>query len=484
MKTHELTQRTARRPAVRAVLLMLAIAWPAAASADAASPSPEAAAGLAQLRQVQAAFAYVAEKVSPTVVAIQARRKLSSLEGFGEEDESFLRRFGDRLVPSVGSGVIISSDGFILTNDHVAALSEDLVVVLANRRRFHAKLVGSDPRSDLAVIKVDAKDLPAADLGDLATVRQGHWAIAMGNAFGLASEGRPGMTVGIVSAIGRGLPNLGDGADRHYGNLIQTSADINPGNSGGPLLDLEGRVIGINTAISSRSGVSEGVGFAVPMTARTRTIIQALREGRKIEYGFLGVVVRSPLPDESTRAGAPEYAGAIVDMVEAGTPAARADIKVGDVIVQVDEDVVEDSDHLVRAIGGSPIGSPVTILLWRDKKELTVKAVLAKRDEAMARRRPELETVVWRGLTVVPLSDAKRKALKLADDAGGVEVAKVADGSPAQTAGIKSGDVIDGLGGKPVKTVTEFARLTAAVEAKEDVAVHLLKGGDKTIKPK
>ncbi|MDD4891649.1 MAG: trypsin-like peptidase domain-containing protein [Phycisphaerae bacterium] len=470
------------RVSIRAFAVLVAVA----AMAQAAGPEPGAlhVRGMEQLRAEQEAFAAIAEKVAPSVVAISAKRKLSSLDEFGDTRDEYLRKYGDRLVPSAGSGLIIDATGYVLTNEHVVEGAEDLVVVLANRHRFPAKIVSSDPRSDLAVIKIEAKDLPAATFGDLSAVKQGHWAIAMGNPFGLAGEGKPAMTTGIVSAIGRALPNFGTAGDRHYGNLIQTSAAINPGNSGGPLLNLEGQVIGINTAISSRSGVSEGVGFAVPITPRTKEIIAQLKAGKKVEYGFLGVVVRSPNPKESTRAGAPPYVGAIIDTVESDTPADKAKLKAGDIVIQVDEDTVEDSDHLVRAIGGSPIGRAVPLVVWRDKKKITVQVVLEKRSAMIGRRNGgESDKMIWRGMTLADISDDRRKALGLMRDAGGIEVLAVADRSPAAAAGIKVGDVFERIDHKAVKRMADARRAIDATEDTREINVVLVGGVAKAIKP-
>ena len=455
-----------------------------AAAADPAASPASSSSGLAQMRALQDAFAGIAEKLAPSVVAIQARKKLSALDDYDPQDET-MRRYRDRLVPSAGSGVIIDATGYILTNEHVVGGAEELVVVLANRHRYPAKVVSTDPRSDLAVIKVDATDLSPATLGDLATVRQGHWAIAMGNPFGLANNGKPAMTIGIISAIGRALPNFGDDADRHYGNLLQTSADINPGNSGGPLLNLDGQVIGINTAISTRTGVSEGVGFAVSITARTREIISQLKAGKKIEYGFLGVDVAPPTPEESDRAGAPSYLGAIVVSVEANTPAEKAKIKTGDIIVQVDEDTVDDSDHLVAAIGASPIGRPVALTLWRDHKKISVAAVLEKRSDSLVRRNHPVEdtSLSWRGLTLGPITDERRRALGLGRSDAAVEVRAVADKSPAAAAGIKVGDVLEKFDGKSIKRLSELRRAVEATDDGKDVIVQLTGGIAKTVKP-
>jgi serine protease Do len=473
--------------------LSLLLSLLVATGAIAEDPSTQAAdesvrRGLQQLVDLQNAFAHIAETASPSVVAVLGQRKLSSVNGIDQErSEEFLKRFGDRLVPAIGSGVLISEQGHVLTNEHVVQSVERITIVLHDRHRFKAKVVATDPRSDLAVLRIidgEEAKLRPAEFGRLAEVRKGHWAIAMGNAFGLAAEGRPAMTVGVVSAIGRVLPAQFDLADRFYGNLIQTSADINPGNSGGPLLNLHGQVIGINTAISSRSGFSEGVGFAIPITPRTLAIVETLRAGRKVEYGFLGVTVRSPTPAESRSVGSPAYVGALVASVEPDTPADKADLRVGDVIVEIDNTAIDDYSHLVRTIGGSPIGRPIEIVLWRNGKRVTTRAELVQRDAKIVRRGPGPVWLDWRGARIMTLTPDRRKQLELPEGTRGVEVISVADGSPAADAGIELGDVIDRLNREPVRSLGDFQKISRGIGAARDVHAHLVKGGEKVVKGK
>ncbi|MCG3178910.1 MAG: hypothetical protein BIFFINMI_01240 [Phycisphaerae bacterium] len=455
----------------------------AAGPAVAPPPAASAGAGMAELEDLQNAFADIAERIAPSVVAVQGNRRLSAIKGLTPEQKEMAEKHGDRLVPAVGSGIIIDASGLVLTNDHVVDSLQDVTVVLSNRHRYNAKVLASDPRSDLAVIQIvnggDHPEFEPATFGDLSNVRQGHWAIAMGNAFGLANEGRPAMTVGVISAIGRSLPAMPDTGDRYYGNMIQTSADINPGNSGGPLLNIRGQVIGVNTAISSRTGFSEGVGFAIPITGRTRAIIALLRQGRKVEYGFLGVSVRSPGPAESARVGAPAYVGALVVAVEPDTPAARGGVQEGDIIVRIDGQTIEDYSHLVRAIGGSPIDRPIEVALWRGGKQATIKVTLAKRDEVMARRPEDPIWCDWRGARVVDLSAQRRETLGLAADARGVAVVSVEDGSAAQAAGLRPGEVIDQLDKQAVGSLSQFQQVSESLDAAADVQARIVNGEPK-----
>ena len=416
---------------------------------------------VADLQAIQNAFEALAKRAAPSVVTIRSVRRVGGASSLSTRRPTPLHRgLPERRVSGAGSGVIVRSDGVILTNEHVVHEAEHVIVHVHDGRAFSSEIVQSDPRSDLAILKIEATGLRAADLGDVADLRQGHFVFAMGNPFGVASEvGRASMSWGLVSALGRPLPMLGAAEDRYYGNLIETTAAINPGNSGGPLFDIRGRVVGITTAISTRTGRSEGVGFAVPISRRTRQIIETLIKGERVEYGLLGVFVRTPSQDELARAGVPDRRGALINAVETGSPAHKAQLRPGDFIVKFDGNEVLDSDHLVRMAGSRPPGQTVQIAYYRNRKAHTVAVTLDYRP----RRNGDGEArVQWRGLTVVPIKpNATRPAAPPNEDAtprDGLTITDVRANSPAGRAGMQPGTTLRRIAEESVTTPSEFRR--------------------------
>ncbi len=460
---------TARRSAAQAQGRLAAIALGLTAGLLVAQPPPG---DLAQIELLQNTLAAVAEGVRPTVVAIVATRPLDAADSSSQPDSrpeagpsDDDRQLPDRVVPAVGSGVIIDPDGIILTNEHVVhgAQPADITCILSDGQSYRVQEVTADPRRDLAVLRINAKELCAARLGDLADVRQGHFAIVMGNPFGSASEshGTPAMSFGIISALGRGLTRQLDPlmTDRYYGNLIQTDARINPGNSGGPLLNIKGEVIGINTAISTRSGTSEGVGYAIPLDRATKEIIAQLARGEEVDYGFLGVALRSTTGADRQAAGAPERGGATVASVEFGTPAANANLQSGDVVVAFDGESVANADELIRLVGGARVGVPANLTLFRDKRRMHVTVVPARR------KVPPPSTCKWRGLKLAHPDWEVCLAHKLPIDATGVVVVEVEPNSAAAKAGLVPGQVIqqiDGVRIAGIRRMLQIAEQTAS----------------------
>jgi serine protease Do len=333
---------------------------------------------LEQIKRLQSTLADVAERVAPSVVAIRSEYELEELtdntSGRGSAESS--RSFPHPLIPSVGSGIVIDSGGLILTNEHVVHGAEpaNIVCVLSSGEQYTVRWINADPRSDLAVLRINAKNLPPARLGDIKNVKQGHFAIVLGNPYGSAtdSDGSPAMSFGIVSALGRQLtPQLDPTDNRYYGNLIQTDARINPGNSGGPLLNINGEVIGINTAVSTRGGGSQGIGFAIPIDQRVKDIIQSLRRGEAIEYGFLGVRLQGPGSSRGPRLVPANGSGAAVIDVLPDSPAARANLQPGDLITRFGDETVDHSDELIRLVGAARVGVPVDVTYTRDGKSRT-----------------------------------------------------------------------------------------------------------------
>jgi serine protease Do len=472
-----------------------------AASVSAAAPTASAPAGveggLAILKSIEQAFIRVARKASPSVVSISTRRKVdpSRYDWMDKipDDEWFklFRRPKEdfpkpELEPlSAGSGVIIGADGYILTNNHVIEEAESIEVRLSDRRPFPAALVKADPRSDLAVIRISATGLPVAPFDTGGRVEVGQWVVALGNPFGFGQDGRATVTHGVVSALGRSLPLLGFGEDRYYGHLIQTDAAINPGNSGGPLLNLDGEVIGINTAIYSTSRGSQGIGFAIPTDARVMAIINTLRRGEEVAYGYLGVGVTEVREADAKRLGVPPRRGALVQRVEPDTPASKAGFLKDDVIVAFNDVPVEDEDQLIREVGATPVGATATITVVRNGKPVRLSVTIARRALGLAATRPALPTAptrpavpsraAWRGLTVQPLTKelADRLGLAVPD---GVLVSTVERDSPADKAGLRPGWVIDQIEKESIATVADFRRVTAALPTDRQVIIHTNNG--------
>lgn len=332
---------------------------------------------IVDLKALQRAFTDLADQVRPHVVAIRCY-------------ETRKARSNQVKVPiSQGSGFIFESDGFIATNNHVIEGSDAISIILANGLRYDAKLVQTDPRSDLAVLKIDETGLPAVtfDLDKKILVNQ--WAFACGNPFGLAfdNDGVPTITYGVVSALDRDMTQRlsGDSELHYYGNLIETSATINPGSSGGPLFDIDGNVIGVVTAIETTSGVSEGHGYAIPITRNTLRVLNTLKTGKHVEYGFLGVRVKNVDPPVSRRvAKMTDALGAKIERVTIQDgPAARAGLRSGDIVIEFDGTPVRDSDHLVRLVQFTPVGHTVPLKFLRQSVKHATTVTLGNREELL-----------------------------------------------------------------------------------------------------
>ncbi len=360
--------RSAPRRALFA-LLICCTAWPVTVNAE----QPPA-----DLEAVEAAFVALARKVSPSVVAIE------TIDPMGRS--GIPSPYGRGTLPMVGSGVIIDERGLILTNEHVVRHPGELVVILRGGLRVAAEVLAKDPRSDLAVVKIEAEDLVAAELVDVAEVQVGQWSLAMGNPYHLGRDGELALSYGIVSALNKSLPGLEEGGEKFYGNLIQTTAEINPGNSGGPLFNIQGQVIGINTAIETSTEAGERIGFAISFSSRTRRIIATLLEGRQVHYGFLGVSIAKADHDDLARADFIETAGVVVLGVAQGSPADEADIRKDDIILEYATTPVENPDDLVRLVGATPVGESVPLILRRNSEQISIDVTIAGRQRHSADR--------------------------------------------------------------------------------------------------
>ena len=352
---------------------------------------------------------------------------------------------------SLGSGFIIDRDGTILTNNHVVENGQKITVKLQDGREFEAKVVGKDAKTDIAIIKIDAKgDLPVAALGDSDKLEVGEWVVAIGNPFGLEST----VTSGIVSAKGR---HIGAGP---YDNFIQTDASINPGNSGGPLINLRGEVVGINTAIFSQSGGNIGIGFATPINS-AKDIIPELKSKGKVTRGWLGVSIQSVTPDIASSLGLERSRGALVADVLKEGPAERAGLKVGDVIVEFDGTEIKDSSDLPAIVARTRPGKQVNVKVLRDKKETNIPVTITelKEEEVVASAKEKGDL----GLTVQKVTPEMADNLQLGR-ATGVVITAVEPGSAAEEAGLQQGDVIVEVDRKPVRDIPDFRKAVAGAK--------------------
>ncbi len=407
-------------------------------------------------------FVSVVEQALPAVVFIDVRKNATSGRAGDPQAELFRRFFGDeaprrqqQAPPSSGSGFVIDEQGHVLTNNHVVRDASDITVTLNDRRSFKAKVVGADPETDVAVLKIEGENLPVLRLGDSDKVRIGDWAIAIGNPLGML---RGSVTVGIISAQGRSDLNIYGGTPQ-YQDFIQTDASINFGNSGGPLCNIRGEVIGINTAINP-SG--QGIGFAIPINLAKHVSDQLIAHG-SVKRAMLGVFLAELTPEiaEGFGLGRTDQ-GVIIRDVQDDSPAARAGLKRNDVVVEFDGQPVTELQKFRIRVADTPVGRSVPVTVLRDGKRETLRVTLMSKDEAQLAsgdadlRTPEAASELVGGLKVRTMTEEERAASKLSS---GVVVADVSEGSPASDAGIQAGDIIQEVGGKDVKTVADFARL-------------------------
>jgi serine protease Do len=452
---------------------------PAQTAATPAAAAPKTQAALSGLPD----FTVLAEKLSPAVVNISTTSQseapqMGEPNPFGKGDpheffEPFERFFGP--LPrhpfkqrSLGSGFIINRDGYILTNNHVIENADEIIVKLENEKEYKAKVVGRDAKTDIAVIKIeDAPDLTPATLGNSDDLRVGEWVMSIGNPFGLEHT----VTAGIVSAKGR---FIGQGS---YDQFIQTDAAINPGNSGGPLINLKGEVVGINTAIFSRSGGNIGIGFATPINV-AKDLLPELEAKGKVTRGWLGVMIQKVTPEIAESLNLKEQKGALVADVMKDGPAAEAGIKVGDVIVEFDGHTVKDSTELPLLVARTPIGKNVNVKVLRDKGTETISVKVGElKDEETAVAAGKEENF---GLTVQALTPEIADSLGLSGDLKGVVVSGVESGSAAEDAGLRRGDVIQEVNRAPVKNLAGYRKALAGA-AKGKSVLFLVRRGENTI---
>lgn len=435
-----------------------------------------------------AGFVDLARKLAPIVVNISTTTAPASRTPpkpgqrppapgpFGEEpggDDFWRRFFGDPFgspdpggTPrqGLGSGFIIDPSGLILTNNHVVENADKITVRLSDRKVYSAEIVGRDPRTDIAVIRLSEKGvtLPVAPLGDSSKLQVGEWVIAMGSPFGLDNS----ITAGIVSAKGRWI---GAGA---YDDFIQTDASINPGNSGGPLINMRGEIVGINTAIFSRSGGNLGIGFAIPINLAKDIVPQLVKKG-KVTRGWLGVSIQRITPELAESLRLKEQRGALVAGVEPGSPAEQAGIKTGDVIIEYNGEQVTDSTQLPILVARTEVGKNVKVIVVRDQQPVPISVTVGElKDEQIVAKAPPSGKL---GLTVQDLTPqtAERMGLK---DVKGVVITAVEPQSPAAEAGLRPGDVVLEANRRPINNAAEFKKFLDTAKAGENLLFLLRRG--------
>ncbi|MCC6919386.1 MAG: DegQ family serine endoprotease [Alphaproteobacteria bacterium] len=435
-------------------------------------------------------FADLVEHVAPAVVSVRVEEKLQMASGDGREDlmRRFFEEFGmpmpdqgdgndgngddndgggnnnQRRAEAMGSGFIIDGAGYIVTNNHVIDGAEKITVIMNDGKELEAKLIGTDPGTDVALLKVEAgAPLPFVSFGDDGKLRPGDWVVAVGNPFGLGGT----VTAGIVSARGR---NIGAGP---YTDYLQIDAPINRGNSGGPAFNINGEVVGVNSAIYTPTGGSVGIGFAIPSSTVTKVVAQ-LKEKGSVTRGWLGVQIQ-PVDDDTAQAvGLKEAKGALVAMVTPGSPAESAGFKVGDVVLKVDGQEIADNRALARRVAELTVGQVTHFDIWRDGGQQTLTATIAARDEDKIRAQIGNDggqdpvnpsaTEALPGVHLSAVTDEIRRAMNLAANAEGVVVTSVKAGSDAAGKGLNKGALIVAVGNKPVKTVADVTQ--AATDAK------------------
>ncbi len=495
-KPPQAVSETQAAPQLQAQNTAGAPAQTAGKPAPAGAPEPQEKVG------VITSFAPLVKRVMPTVVNVSVVQKVKgfSLEGGdqpgepgdqgqgggegnpiqpfgpfgGDPFEQFRHFFGE--IPhefkqhGLGSGVIVSPDGYILTNDHVVGDADSIQVTLMDKREFTAKVIGKDSKTDLALIKIDTKTpLPYATLGNSDTTEVGDWVVAIGNPFGFSLT----VTAGIVSAKGRALGG-------NYDEFIQTDAAINPGNSGGPLFDVNGKVVGINTAIYSRTGTSAGIGFAIPIDL-AKAVMEQLKAHGKVVRGWLGVEIQEVTPELAQSFGLSKPEGALVASVEKDSPAAKAGIKRGDVIIKFNGKDVHEQHELPELVAETPINKNVPIEVIRGGKHLTLNVTVGQLKETeMASASGEEQPGSGWGLQVGEITPEIAREFNLQSEKG-VVVRQVKPDSPGADAGLEQGDVILEVNHDKVNTLQDFMAHAKEAKAQKKPALLLVQRGNMTL---
>jgi serine protease Do len=431
--------------------------WPGAFvfAAEPPASSTSTANGLRMLEEMQSVITELAESAKPSVVSLFPINATGKGRDFAQE------RIPN--APGSGAGVIITPDGHIITNNHVVGDATEIEVRLSDKTKLIAQVVGKDPDTDLAVLKVTSNHpLPSARFGDSTTVRVGQWVLAVGNPFGLERT----VTLGVVSGIGRENVNLS-----RYENFIQTDASINPGNSGGPLFNLRGEVIGINTAIIN---FAQGIGFAIPSNMAKQVLQQLIAQGRVVR-GWLGVGIQPLTPELAKKFGVTEQEGVLVNEVFEKDPAAAAGIKPGDVITRIEGAVIDSPNRLSRIVAGLAPGATTKVEVVRNQQRMVLDVALTeRRDQAIVASLPQSRSEAKLGLDVQDLTAALSEKFKLHENRG-VLITKVDPGSLAHSEGLREGDLIKEVNRVEVGSVGDFTSAVSKVRRGDTVLLRVLR---------
>ena len=437
-------------------------------------------------------FVKLAKEVSPAVVNVSTLVKPKAVNNpfYGNQQQiplpEIFRHFFEQPYPaqpkvpsknekpvprSLGSGFILSKNGYILTNYHVVKGADEIIVRLKDRSEYKAKLIGDDPKTDLALLKIDAKDLPTVKLGDSQKLEPGQWVFAIGSPFGFNYS----VTKGIVSALNRSLPN------DSYVPFIQTDVPINPGNSGGPLVNMQGQVIGINSQIYTRSGGFMGVSFAIPID-EAAYVAKQLKEHGKVTRGWLGVIFQNVDQALAKSFGLEHPQGALVSQVVPDSPAAKAGFKPGDIILSCNGQKIEFFNDLPVVIGRTPVGSKIDTTVWRNGKKITIHATIEKKPDNADTNNSEFGLTEKNnmGIQVQTLNDQWRQNLDLQDGVSGVVVTKVSNSGIGADLGLMTGDVMTQIDNQQLKNVHDFNKVMKHISEKKgniNIAVRIIRQG-------
>lgn len=433
-----------------------------------------------QIIETSKAFSEIANAVSPVVVNISTTKVVKRNYPFEDPFYNLFNPFNETgpqkkwREQSLGSGVIVSEDGYIITNNHVVEKADEIKVILFDKKSFNGKVVGTDPKTDIAVVKISAKDLPTAKWGNTDKLEVGEFVLAIGNPFGLSHT----VTMGIISAIGRVSVGIAD-----YEDFIQTDAAINPGNSGGPLVNIRGEIIGINTAIFSKTGGYQGIGFAVPSNLVRSVMDELIQYGRVIR-GWLGVSIQKLTPELSPKFGLKDTTGALVGEVLKGSPAEKAGILRGDIILEYNGKKVNDADVLKNTVAQSKAGSKVQVKILRKGNEYDITVSVTEYPKEPGDSAAEPSDIVAKrealaGLEVTELTKDIAQQLGIKRDEKGVVIEKVAAGSAADEAKLKRGDVIQEIDNKKISNTSDYKKAASNIKPGDTVLFFINRGGHK-----
>lgn len=433
-----------------------------------------------QIMETGRAFSDIVNTVSPSVVNISTTKvfRKDTVPYFNDPFFDFFSPFHDFGTPkkwkerSLGSGVIVSPDGYIVTNNHVVEKADEIKVTLFDKRVLKGRIIGADPKTDIAIIRIDSSNLPVLSWDDSDNLQVGEFVLAIGSPYGLSNT----VTMGIISAVGRANVGIAD-----YEDFIQTDAAINPGNSGGPLVNIKGKLIGINTAIFSRTGGYQGIGFAVPSNMVRLVMDQLIQKG-KVTRGWIGVTIQELTPELAQQFGLKQSKGALVSDIVKDSPAARAGILRGDIITGFNGKEVKDVSSLRNLVSQSKAGSNITLKILRGGKDLTIQVNIIELPREVAEAVPdtvpdEADAKVLTGLVVMDLSKEIIRQLGFSKEEKGVVVVRVEPGSPAEEAEIRKGDIIKEINQKEIDNLVAYNRALTSMKRNESLLLFINRSG-------